>query len=379
MNLKQVIKEQAKQLGFSLVGVTSCDTLPHADVFETWLELGRHGEMTYLGTSRSRECRAHPQMLLPGCRSVLVLGMRYPTPPPLKSNPSNDLGLRGKIASYAWGEDYHDILPQKLRKLVEFIETQVGHPVPNHWYTDTGPILERELAQRAGLGWIGKNTCLINPGAGSYFLLAEILLGIELEPDPPFIADRCGTCSRCISACPTGCILPDSTLDARRCIAYLTIELKGSLPVELRPQLDGWVFGCDVCQQVCPWNHFAGAEVDSTYNDPRKFKDSALLEQMRLPVTDFNQMYRRSPIRRTKRRGYLRNIAVALGNLGSVEAVTPLAQALLEDPEPLVRSHAAWALGQIDDIAARQALEMAVRDEADSQVMYEIRSALESR
>jgi epoxyqueuosine reductase len=234
------------------------------------------------------------------------------------------------------------------------------------------------LAQHAGLGWIGKNTCLINPDEGSYFFLAEILLGIELEPDPPFVNDHCGTCSRCIAACPTGCILPDRTLDARRCIAYLTIELKGPVPIEMRPLMDGWVFGCDVCQQVCPWNHLAGVEVDPAYNIIQKINYPDLLEQMRLPVSGFNQRFRHSPIRRAKRRGYLRNVAIALGNLGGTEAIAPLVQALIEDPEPLVRSHAAWALGQIDNATARQALERAARDEADPRVRIEIQSALKS-
>jgi epoxyqueuosine reductase len=378
VSLKQGIQEQAKQLGFSLVGVTTCETLPHAGVFESWLELGRHGEMTYLNTQRSRSCRGHPELLMPECQSVLVLGARYPASPLLMASSGRDELLRGKIASYAWGDDYHEVLHRKLKKVVDFIATQVGHSVPNRWYTDTGPILERELAQRAGLGWIGKNTCLINPGMGSYFFLAEILLGIELEPDPPFIYDRCGTCRRCIDACPTGCILPDRTLDARRCIAYLTIELKGPVPVEMRPLMEGWVFGCDVCQQVCPWNHFASTEVDPTYNTPEIINDPDLLEQMSLQVGSFNQMFRHNPIRRAKRRGYLRNVAVALGNLGSTEAVASLVHALIEDPEPMVRSHAAWALGQIDDATARQALEGAAREETDPQVITEIQSALEN-
>ena len=163
---------------------------------------------------------------------------------------------RGYIAAYARGHDYHMVIPERLKKLGAFIETQVGSALSYRYYTDTGPLLERDLAQRAGLGWIGKNTCLINPRFGSYFLLAEILLGIELEPDTPFTADRCGTCSRCISACPTGCILPDRTIDARRCLSYLTIENKDEIPLDLRPKLGNRVFGCDICQQVCPWNRF---------------------------------------------------------------------------------------------------------------------------
>jgi epoxyqueuosine reductase len=162
-----------------------------------------------------------------------------------------------RVASYARGEDYHDVLPARMQELVRFIEEQVGGPVGNRYYTDTGPILERDLAQQAGIGWIGKNTCLIHPKQGSYFFLSEILLDLELEPDPPFTTDHCGTCTRCITACPTQCILPDRTLDATRCISYLTIELKDDIPVELREKVGDWAFGCDVCQMVCPWNRFA--------------------------------------------------------------------------------------------------------------------------
>ena len=304
MNLTQDIKEQAYQLGFSLVGVTTSNPLPHADIFDAWLGQGRHGEMTYLNTRRSRLCRARPDLILPECRSVLVLGTRYPAPSPMSANGKTDLLSRGRIASYAWGEDYHDILPGRLRSLVNFIELQVGHSIPNRWYTDTGPLLERELAQRAGLGWIGKNTCLINPGKGSYFLLAEILLGVELEQDQPFIPDRCGSCTRCIHACPTGCILPDRTLDARHCISYLTIELKGSIPVELRTLMNGWVFGCDNCQLVCPWNHFAISEGNPAFNHTLTRPTPDLLEEMTLSPSDFNLKYRRSPLKRAKRSGY---------------------------------------------------------------------------
>jgi epoxyqueuosine reductase len=376
VNLSQAVKEQAYRMGFSMVGITTCDPLPHAHVIKAWLEQGRQGEMTYLDTPRSRQCRAHPKMILPECRSVLVLGARYPAPKTTALNmPEGEL-LHGKVASYAWGEDYHTSLPPRLVELVRFIESQVGHPIPNRWYTDTGPLLERELAQRAGLGWIGKNTCLINPNSGSYFLLAEILLGLELEPDKPFDADRCGSCRRCIQACPTGCILPDRTLDARRCISYLTIELKGVIPTELRPSMDGWVFGCDVCQQVCPWNHFATPEVSPVFDHLLTRPDPALLNELALQPGDFNQKYLHSPLKRAKRRGYLRNIAVALGNLRSPQAVEPLTQALLSDREPLVRAHVAWALGQIGSASARQALERAASDENDALVRLEIQTSL---
>jgi epoxyqueuosine reductase len=377
VKLTGLIKQQAFQMGFSLVGVTTCDPLPHAGVFEFWLEKGRQGEMAYLETPRSRRCRAYPQELMPGCQSVLVLGMRYPAPTYRKVVGKGTPSLPGKVAAYAWGEDYHEFLPRRLKSLVSFIELQVGHPVQNRWYTDTGPLLERELAQRAGLGWIGKNSCLINPHEGSYFLLAEILLGIELEPDQPFKADRCGCCRRCIQACPTGCILPDRTLDARRCISYLTIELKGVIPAGLRPQIGNWVFGCDACQQVCPWNRFASSRVDPAFVPDLSEPTPDLPEQLKLSAHEFNRKYHHSPIRRAKRSGYLRNVAVALGNLGNLEAVPTLTKALKHDPESLVRVHAAWALGQIGGVDVRQALEMAMAEENDAQVLLEIKNLLQ--
>ncbi len=377
-NLTSAIKAEAHRLGFALVGVTSPESLPHADVFETWLEQGRQGEMSYLDSPRSRTCRAHPDKLLPGCRSIVVLGVRYPAPTRAKSDRLDSERLCGRVAAYAWGPDYHEFLLSRLAALVGFVEASVGHPVPNRSYTDTGPVLERELAQRAGLGWIGKNTCLINPNGGSYYLLAEILLGLGLEHDLPFTADRCGTCSRCVEACPTGCILPDRTLDARRCISYLTIELKSSIPPDLRSLMDSWVFGCDVCQQVCPWNRFADCEHDPEFDQYLAGPTSNLLEEFTLNGGDFNRLYRHSPLRRAKRGGYLRNLAVALGNSHDQAAVNVLAQALLSDDEPLVREHAAWALGQLGGAAARQALESALKAEVDSMVNSEIQSALEA-
>lgn len=374
MDLSHPIKAQAHKLGFSLVGVTSPAQLPHAHVFEAWLEAGRNGEMAYLDTPRSRQCRAHPLRILPGCRSVLVLGARYPAPG--SEAPAPNSVLTGKIASYAWGADYHEVLPGKMKTLVAFIEDQVGYPVPNRWYTDTGPLLERELAQRAGLGWIGKNTCLINPAHGSYFFLAEVLLGIELTPDEPFAYDRCGTCHRCIDACPTGCILPDRTLDARRCISYLTIELKGAIPLELRRQMDGWVFGCDVCQQVCPWNRFAGSTVDVAFLPTTTKPRPDLVEEMDLSATEFNRKFVHSPITRARRRGYLRNVAVALGSFRLPGAASTLENTLINEPEPLVRAHAVWALGQLGGTAALSALEMAAQKEADEGVKLEIQSAM---
>jgi epoxyqueuosine reductase len=230
-----------------------------------------------------------------------------------------------------------------MKALIQFIEEQVKGPVKNRWYTDTGPILERDLAQRAGLGWIGKNTCLINPKQGSYFLLSEILLDLELEPDAPFVTDHCGTCTRCIQACPTDCILPNRTIDARRCISYLTIELKDDIPIELREKIGDWVFGCDICQMVCPWNRFA-PEGDSAFVDNETPR--TLTEELTLTPQTFNQRFKRNPIKRAKRRGYLRNVAVALGNVGDMYDL-PVLQNILNDDEPMVCKHTQWAIEQI--------------------------------
>jgi len=388
--LKEVIKTEAHRLGFELVGVTTPYPPPHIDLYKNWLRAGLHGEMAYLATERARQRRADPRHILPECRSILVLGVRYPA----AQSPARDqqglpaaaggLAQRpspnqapGRVASYAWGGDYHVVLADRLRVLVDFIEGQVGHRVPNRWYTDTGPILERDFAQRAGLGWIGKNTCLINPRRGSYFLLAEVLLGIDLDPDPPFLPDLCGTCTRCLEACPTQCILPDRTLDARRCISYLTIELKGSIPPDLRPQIGSWVFGCDVCQEVCPWNRrFATPDGDPAFAPRRDLPAPDLTQELSLTPQEFNLRFKGSPVKRAKRRGYLRNVAVGLGNLGNASAVPALAQALLKDPVPLVRSHAAWALGRIGGETARQALAEAAQSEIDITVQAEIQAAL---
>lgn len=235
-----------------------------------------------------------------------------------------------------------------MKELVRFIEEQVEGPIKNRYYTDTGPILERDLAQRAGIGWIGKNTCLIHPKQGSYFFISEIFLDLALEPDPSFVTDHCGTCTRCITACPTDCILPNRTLDATRCISYLTIELKDDIPVELREKIGDWVFGCDICQMVCPWNRFA-PQGDPAFSDDPSTSLRALpplTGELTLTPEAFNQRFKRTPVSRAKRRGYLRNAAVALGNTGDAHAL-PALQNALNDEEPLIREHAQWAIEQI--------------------------------
>jgi len=226
--------------------VTHPDPPPHLSVFEDWLTQGRNATMGYMADDRSRARRADPRLILPDCKSILVLAVPYSNPSLSPKPLSGGEGVKGKVAAYAWGADYHHILPERLLALVAFIEEQVGQPVANRCYTDTGPILERDLAQRAGLGWIGKNTCLISPKHGSYFLLAEIFLELELEPDPPE-TDHCGTCMVCVSACPTGALDTPYQLDIPRCISFLTLENKEEIPENLRSKLNDRIYGCDIC------------------------------------------------------------------------------------------------------------------------------------
>jgi epoxyqueuosine reductase len=377
--LTETIKEKALELGFDLVGVTTPAAAETYPAYTRWLEAGRHGEMGYLDGERARQCRADPGRLMQGCRSILVLGARYANP---------DRGLlaqepgapAGRTAAYAWGDDYHLVLKKRMAALHAAIEAAAGRPVASRAYTDTGPLLERDLAQRAGLGWIGKNTCLIRPGFGSYFFLAEMLLDLELEPDAPFTADHCGSCTRCITACPTDCILPDRTLDARRCISYLTIELKGALPDDLRSKVGEWVFGCDICQQVCPWNvRFAAPGSDPAFEPRAGLPRPDLRSELALSAQEYAQKFKGSPVKRAKRGGYLRNVTVAAGNSGDRRLIPALVKNLQSDPEPLVRGHAAWALGRFNGREARQALAAAYEAEQDEEVRGEIKAALGMR
>jgi epoxyqueuosine reductase len=344
VSLSQAIKNEAHRLGFTLAGITTAEPPPHFETYTHWLALGWNGSMGYLAGERAIGRRRDPRLILPDCRSILVLGVRYPDP--ASASQSTGSSPTGLVAAYAWGQDYHLVLPERLKALVDFVEEQTGQPVPNRVYTDTGPLLERELAQRAGLGWIGKNTCLIHPRLGSYFLLAEVMLGVDLEPDPPFTDDRCGTCTRCIQACPTGCILPDRTLDAERCISYLTIENRGSIPADLRPLMGRWVFGCDICQLVCPWNRFATADHDPAFAAEPGMSSPDLEEELGLSRQEFNRKFKRSPVIRTRWAGYLRNVAIAMGNAGSPQSI-PALEAALQIDEPLIHEQLLWAIEQL--------------------------------
>jgi len=338
--LTKKIKERAEELGFPLAGVTSPDPPPHFDFFQDWLDAGYQGSMEWMGSNRSLERRADPRAILPECRAILVLGTPYPAP---RGNVGG-----GNIASYALNKDYHDVLGKRLQALVDAIEEWVGKKVPNRWYTDTGPVLEKELAMRAGLGWIGKNTTLINKKYGSYLFLAEILLGVDLIPDKPITENYCGDCTRCLVTCPTRALREPYTLDANRCISYLTIEHREEIPVELRPRMGDWIFGCDICQIICPWNK-PGQEAPDILEEFQP-RDELLgvdpVRELGLTQKEFSARFSGSPIKRTKRRGYLRNVAIALGNRGEEDALPALEKAL-KDPEPLIQNTAAWAKGVI--------------------------------
>jgi epoxyqueuosine reductase len=342
------IKRKATEEGFTLAGITTPAAPPHITTYESWLDAGRHASMDYLARADARQRRADPHLILPEVQSILVLAFPYEPIIPQSSAIERREKPKGKIAAYALTDDYHLFLKEKLQNIVTFIENEIGAPIPNRWYTDTGPILERDMAQRAGLGWIGKNTCLISPKEGSYFFLAEILLGIELPADTPFTSDHCGTCTRCIDACPTQAILPNRALDANLCISYLTIENKAEISEELRPKINDLIFGCDICQQVCPWNGKARKHSNTQTSERTLEPEQNLITELSLTPQEFNKKFKNNPVKRAKRRGYLRNVAVALGNAGDPAAIPALEKAL-NDIEPLVREHAQWALKKINN------------------------------
>jgi epoxyqueuosine reductase len=374
--IQEILQAETQRLGFSLFGVSAIQPPPHYPMYEQWIDAGLHAQMAYLSDERARLRRADPAQIEPQARTLLSVAMRYFSP---LAAPSGSTGeAAGRVAAYAWGEDYHFIIPERLKALIEALEQQLGLPIASHPYTDTGPILERDFAQTAGLGWIGKNTCLISPRQGSFFLLGETFLDAEIEPTEPLRTDHCGTCRRCIDACPTAAIRQDRTIDSGRCISYLTIENKGPIPETLRPKMDDWVFGCDICQVVCPWNQrFAQPQGAAALEPHPDIPRPILRNELRLSPQDFNRKFKRSPILRAKRRGYLRNISVALGNQADPASIPALAQTLQSEFEPLVRAHAAWALGQMHHPAARQALDHAIRQDPDSTVVAEARSAFD--
>jgi epoxyqueuosine reductase len=334
--LKTQLVSFARQIGFDSCRIVACTPPKHATEFREWLREGAHGEMNYM--ERGGEKRCDPQKVLPGAQSIVVLALNYFQGEQVHRSEN----AKGKIARYAWGDDYHQVAESKLDKIDTFLRDLGGQ---QKCYVDTGPILERDHAAQAGIGWHGKNTMLIDERLGTWFFLAEILTTLELTPDEQ-VPDRCGTCERCINACPTGAITAPHHLDARRCISYLTIELKGSIPLELRPLIGDRIFGCDDCLAVCPWNRFAQVSHETAFSARPSTVGMSLREYLGLTDEEFRALFRNSPIKRIKRRGLLRNVCVALGNVGSVSDI-PALECAAADPEPLIAEHAAWAIDQI--------------------------------
>ena len=364
---------RARELGFDLVGVAPASPTPRFDAYHSWIAQGYHGEMGYMARPDRAERRKDTGRIMPGARYVVCVGLNYYSDPlPAYTERDPRYGL---ISNYAWGVDYHDLMMPRLEDLAAFVGAETGRKITHRAFVDTGPVLERAYAAWSGLGFIGKNTCLIHPKMGSWLFLGEILMDIELEPTPEQTSPSCGTCRRCLDACPTGALVAPFVLDARRCISYLTIELKGVIPREFRPLMSNWVYGCDVCQTVCPWQRFAQPTRGRSFRAGRP--DCAapvLLDLMGMGEKAFQLRYKNSPIFRIGRRRLLRNTAVALGNWGDERAIPALIRALT-DEEPLVRGHAAWALGCIGGHVAQNALVNGLRDERDSYVQREMRMA----
>ncbi|MGE0160213.1 MAG: tRNA epoxyqueuosine(34) reductase QueG [Gemmatimonadales bacterium] len=381
-SLAGALEQRAREEGFALVGITSIARSEHMGFYRAWLEAGRHGEMGYLARPDAVRRRADPSETMAEARSCLVVAHEYGVadPPGVPEDRS-----RAVIARYARGRDYHDVMLAKLEGLLAWLDERVEGGVRGRAYVDTGPLLERELASRAGLGWFGKNTVLIHPSRGSWFFIGVLMLDLELPAAAPFTDDRCGSCTACLEACPTGALLGRDergapVIDARRCISYLTIELRGAIPAELRAAIGNRVFGCDICQEVCPWNErFAQPTREAAYLARPELDGPSLvaLAETLLAAGElgFRKVFEGSPVLRAKRAGLLRNVCVALGNWASQDAIPPLARAL-GDENPLVRSHAAWALGRIGSEAALAALREAAGGESHGSVTAEIRAAL---
>lgn len=332
--LKAELLREAHALGFDLCRIAPCVAPPHAPEFLQWLEEGRHGDMAWLERNKAR--RTDPQQVLPGARSVIVLAVNY------WNGEVPQRAGHGRIAHYAWGDDYHLVLEKKLAHLDAWLAARGGQ---QRYYVDTGPVLERDFAALAGAGWHGKSTMLIHPRLGTWFFLAELLTTLDLEADSAQ-PDRCGRCTRCVDACPTGAITAPHHLDARLCVSYLTIELKTSIPLELRPLLGDRIYGCDACLEACPWNRFAQVSRDAAFQARPFVSEMSLRDFLAMDEVAFRAVFAKSPIKRIKRRGFLRNVCVALGNVGT-EADLPALEAASRDPEPLIVEHALWAIAEI--------------------------------
>ncbi len=364
--LTRSIKEKALEIGFDLVGISPVGPFPESLFFKEWLSKGFNGEMNYM--ERNSERREDVRRVFPEARSVISCGLNYNTEYPYSINKVDK--QRGWISRYAWGDDYHEVIKDRLSKLLGFIREVSPVEVKALIYVDTGPVLERVYGRYGGIGWIGKNTCLINQKIGSWIFIGEIITNLELNYDSP-VPDRCGTCRRCVDACPTGALVKPYVLDSRLCISYLTIELRGKIPVELREKVGNNVFGCDICQDVCPWNRRAKSSCETSFLPREGLFNPELSSLLELAEEDFKEVFRKSPVKRAKRGGFIRNVLVAMGNSGNKRFI-PHVKRLLKDADPLVRVHAVWALWKLEGKDALETIKGLLAKEHDPMVREEI-------
>ncbi len=365
--LTVALKQRATELGFDLCGVADAARPEGFDWLRRWLDRGFAGEMSYI--ARREPAYEHPRDVLSSVRSVVMLAMNYRTEEPAAVTHA------GRVSRYAWGtRDYHDVLRERLKQLADFLHEQ--HPgCRTRGVVDTAPLLERDFARQAGLGWFGKNTMLINKRIGSWFFLAGLLTDVELIADAPHNTSHCGTCTRCLEACPTDAFVEPCVLDARKCISYLTIELRDQpIPTELRPFMGDWIFGCDVCQDVCPWNSKAPISAEAAFEPRAKLNPADIDWLLQLDDARFETEFAGTPMHRTGRAALLRNALIALGNNGDERSLPTLSQAL-NDVEPLIRGAAAWALSQLGGPTAKALLQERLMVETDDCVRDEITSA----
>ena len=368
-NITDKIRNKALEIGFDLVGISPVGDYPESQYYKQWISMGYHAGMEYM--ERNSDKRENINNVLPGAMSVISCALNYNSGMPYSTE--MDDGSRGWISRYAWSEDYHYRVEEMIQELKSFIVDTAESDLDSRAYVDTGPVLERSWAKYAGIGWTGKNTCILNQDLGSWLFLAEVITDIELDYDNT-VPDRCGTCTRCIDECPTDALREPYILDSNRCISYLTIENKGEIPSEFREYIGNNIFGCDICQDVCPWNNKAETGDSSSWPTDGMFSPD-LGELVSLDDEQFRERFRNSPVKRAKRRGLLRNVLVAIGNSGDTK-FTSKVEDCLDDHEPLVRSHAAWALWKLRGSSCFDLLSVMLSVENDDSVKNEIERIL---
>ena len=364
------IKEAGYKIGFDLIGIAPVAEYPESQFYKTWLNKGYEATMSYM--SKNPERREDVRNIMPTAKSVISCAVNYNSEYPYSVSEKNK--NKGWIARYAWGDDYHEVINIKLNELKSFIEKNISDEIKTLIYVDTGPVLERMYSKYSGIGWIGKNTCLINQNIGSWLFLGEIITSLELEYDSQ-VSDRCGTCTECIDKCPTDAIREPYVLDSSRCISYFTIENKGEIPEEYREAIGKNVFGCDICQDVCPWNSKADVDTDPSFLPRDGLFQPDLGYLVSLEQEEFYKIFKNSPVKRAKRKGLIRNTLVAIGNTGSSEYVD-LVYGFLNDSDPNIRRHAVWAFWKIQGNDSLGVLESMLETETDEAVLSELKGVV---